>query len=89
MIRRFALTLVPLLLVACSPAAEDAGGGQVPKGSPPIANLWLSKCGACHERPQPKLRPRDYIESAMKRHKKRVPMDDDEWAAMVDFMAKK
>lgn len=60
----------------------------MPKGSPPIAKLWLGKCGSCHERPQPKLRSRDYIEAAAKRHKKRVPMDDDEWAAMIDFLSK-
>ena len=37
---------------------------------------------------KPKLRSRDYIESAMKRHKKRVSLDEDEWQAMIDFMAK-
>lgn len=77
-------------LFGCSPAVDDVStsGGQVPQGSPPIADAWLSKCGSCHERPQPKLRPRDYIEAAMKRHKRRVSLDDDEWAAMIDFMAK-
>lgn len=75
---------------ACSPAVGDAGttGGQVPTGSPPIADAYVSKCGSCHERPQPKLRSRDYIESAMKRHKKRVSLDEEEWQAMIDFMAK-
>lgn len=79
-----------VFIAACSPAVGDAGtsGGQVPTGSPPIADAYVSKCGSCHERPQPKLRSRDYIESAMKRHKKRVSLDEDEWAAMVDFMAK-
>lgn len=87
MVRSIALASF-VLLAACSPAADDASGGQIPKGAPPVANLWMSKCGACHERPQPKLRPRAYIESALQRHKRRVSLDDDEWAAMVDFLAK-
>jgi hypothetical protein len=51
------------------------------------ARVWSSRCGACHVRVQPGTRDRATLETALKRHRTRVRMDETHWAALVDFLA--
>ena len=74
-----ALVLVALLAGCEPPLAPDA---------PPIARVWMSRCGACHIRVEPDTRSKSYLEDAFKRHQKRVSLTPDEWAQMVDYLAK-
>ena len=69
-----------LLLTGCAqqPAAPDA---------PPIASLHTTRCGHCHVPPEPKTRSRAELETAFGRHKSRVHLSQDEWQAMIDFLA--
>jgi hypothetical protein len=68
------------LVAGCAqqPAAPDA---------PPIASLHSSRCGRCHVPPEPKTHTRAELETAFGRHKSRVHLSQDEWQAMVDFLA--
>jgi hypothetical protein len=71
-------------LAAC--AAGTPGGSTAP-GESPIAALHTSKCGACHAPPDPRTRSRGYLEDALSRHRRRVRLTSDEWAAMIDYLA--
>ena len=74
------LALASFLLAGCAqqPVAPDA---------PPIAAVHTSRCGRCHVAPEPNTRTRAELESAFGRHKKRVHLSQDEWQAMIDFLA--
>ena len=52
-----------------------------------VAQIHKAKCGACHLRVEPGLRTRAELESAFKRHRKRVKMSEPEWQAMIDYLA--
>jgi hypothetical protein len=75
-----ALPVLFLLLAGCAqqPAAPDA---------PPIASVHTSRCGHCHVAPEPNTRTRAELENAFGRHKHRVHLSQDEWQAMIDFLA--
>jgi hypothetical protein len=64
-------------------AAGDGGHGD----GPPIAQVWSARCGGCHRKVEPGTRDRAYLETALGRHRKRVRMNDEQWSAMVDFLA--
>lgn len=81
--RRVALgafsVLIGALATACAPAsAPDA---------PPIASVHRHQCGKCHAPPAPGSHSRQEFESAFGRHRKRVRLTDEEWQAMVDYLA--
>ena len=63
-------------------------GSALPPGSPPIANVWLGRCGACHVRVEPGTRSRAQLEEALKRHRKRVRLSEEEWIQMIDYLAR-
>ena len=71
---------VSLLLLGCSPPASSAD-------APPIASLHSSRCGRCHVPPEPKTHTRAELETAFGRHRGRVHLSQDEWQAMIDFLA--
>jgi cytochrome c5 len=70
---------------ACAPASPPT---QPAGPEPPIAAVHRSKCGACHKLPAPGTRTRAHLEDAFARHRKRVRLSEDEWAALVDFLAR-
>jgi hypothetical protein len=78
--RPWATVAALLLLAGCAqqPAAPDA---------PPIASLHTTRCGRCHVPPEPKTRSRAELETVFGRHKSRVHLSQDEWQAMIDFLA--
>ena len=55
--------------------------------SPPIAEVHRARCGACHVRVEPGTRTREQLETAFSRHKKRARLSDEQWAALVEYLA--
>jgi Skp family chaperone for outer membrane proteins len=74
--------LLGSLATACAPAA--APDGSV---SPPIAAVHRQQCGKCHAPPPPGSHSREEFETAFGRHHKRVHLTQEEWQAMVDYLA--
>jgi hypothetical protein len=71
--------LLGVLAAACAPAsAPDA---------PPIAAVHSHKCGKCHAPPEPSSHSRAELADAFGRHKNRVHLSQDEWQAMIDYLA--
>lgn len=71
--------LLGSLASACAPAsAPDA---------PPIAAVHRQQCGKCHAPPQPGSHSREEFEDAFGRHQKRVHLTQEEWQAMIDYLA--
>jgi hypothetical protein len=82
--RRVFVALALPAVAAC--AAAPSPGTSEPE-RPAIAAVHVSKCGSCHTRPDPRSRTREHLEDAFARHKRRVRLTSDEWAAMVDYLA--
>lgn len=70
---------------ACTGATPPATSTDNAERS--IAAVHHSKCGACHTRPDPKTRSREYLEQALSRHRKRVRLTSEEWSEMTDYLA--
>jgi hypothetical protein len=68
-----------------SRASMRSASADTPQSAP--ARVWSSRCGACHVRVEPGTRDRATLETALKRHRTRVRMDEPQWAALVDFLA--
>jgi len=79
------------LMVALLGSVVVACGATPPKVVDPkfteVAAIHKAKCGRCHKRVEPGLRARDHLEDAFKSHRKRVPMTEENWALMVDYLA--
>jgi hypothetical protein len=72
-------------LAACTGATPPAASTDTTR--PSIAAVHVAKCGACHAPPDPKTRTREYLESALSRHRKRVRLTSEEWSEMTDYLA--
>ena len=73
-------------------AIQGCGGTPtVPADTPApqseIARIHRSKCGNCHTRVEPGQRTREQLEAAFPRHRRRVHLSEDQWNAMVDYLA--
>jgi hypothetical protein len=66
--------------IACEPA-------QSPNAAAPIATTIAARCGTCHRIPEPGVRTRKALETALLRHRKRVRLADDQWEAVADYLA--
>jgi hypothetical protein len=71
--------LLGSLAAACAPAAAPDGL--------PIAAVHRHQCGKCHAPPPPGSHSREEFETAFGRHHKRVHLTQEEWQAMVDYLA--
>jgi hypothetical protein len=49
--------------------------------------MWRSRCGQCHERVEPKTRPRATLTAALARHQKRANLSATDVQALVDYLA--
>jgi hypothetical protein len=74
-------------LAGCGTGAPAQTGTAVAARDQAIASMHVTKCGACHTLPDPKTRTRRHLEEAFTRHKRRVHLTAEEWAAMVDYLA--
>jgi hypothetical protein len=45
------------------------------------------QCSRCHTAPQPGTRTKPYLVDTFARHKKRVHLSQEEWTAMIDYLA--
>ena len=72
------------LLTACgaapSPTIAEAR-------APAIASVWRSRCGSCHVPGEPGSHSRQALDEALRRHRKRVRLTEDEWGEMTAFLA--
>jgi hypothetical protein len=80
-------TIAITLVLAAAAVACNAPEAQVPDGARAVATVHTAKCGNCHVPPEPRSRTRAHLEDAFTRHKTRVHLSDDQWAAMVDYLA--
>jgi hypothetical protein len=65
-------------------SAPDA---RAPRDDRPIAMIHTHRCARCHALPEPGVLPRDRLEAAFSRHRKRVQLAEGDWHAMVDYLA--
>lgn len=79
---------MPVAALAVTSALAGCAPEPLAPESPPIARVWVSRCGACHTRVEPGSRTRDHLEDAFKRHQRRVHLTGDEWTQLVDYLAK-
>ncbi|MDP9033282.1 MAG: hypothetical protein M3O50_00620 [Myxococcota bacterium] len=70
----------------CVPVRADRGGVSLQE-APEISRIHRQKCGRCHAPPEPRTRTRDHLDSAFLRHKSRVRLTAEQWAAMGDYLA--
>ena len=87
---RSAIVALPVLsIVACGGEPSDAGARapQTEQAQSDIARVHRAKCGKCHERVEPGERSRDELDDALSRHRTRVPLSEDQWRAMIDYLA--
>jgi len=75
-----------LLAVAACGGANPEPAGSTPEMSA-IAHKHRSRCGACHTRVEPGERTREQLEAALARHHKRVRLTEEQWAAMIEYLA--
>jgi hypothetical protein len=64
---------------ACAPASSA--------DAPAIASVHRHECGRCHAPPAPQTRTRGQLEDAFVRHRTRVRLSDDEWSAILVYLA--
>jgi hypothetical protein len=74
------------VLSAC--ASTAAPPASQPVDTRPIGDIWHARCGNCHERIQPGEHTREFLTDALKRHRKRVRLNEEQWQAMIDFLAR-
>lgn len=80
-------TKVLTLVLAAAAIGCNTPEAQVPNGARAVAAIRSSKCGVCHSPPKPGSRTRAHLEDAFTRHRTRVHLSNDQWAAMIDFLA--
>jgi len=47
----------------------------------------LSKCGACHQRPEPGLHDRGFLVAELEVHRQRAPLSDSERRALLEYLS--
>lgn len=76
--------------LACAMACAQPGASRADaftSSGSGIAVVHAHKCGRCHQAPEPKTRSRDYVETVLSRHHRRVRLSDEEWRAMAAYLA--
>ncbi len=71
-----------------APCAAKTSVTAADTDAPPVAKIWASRCGSCHVRVEPGTRDRATLETALKRHRTRVKMDEAQWGSLVDYLAR-
>lgn len=88
---RLAALALLLSLTACkttAPAAAPTPTTQGPAGAhEAISQVHIDRCSNCHQRVEPGQRSRSTLQAALARHRKRVRLTDEQWTAMLDYLA--
>jgi cytochrome c2 len=83
-----AIAAIAFAVVGCAPAASaPAAAPSADATAPAMAELHTRKCGACHTVPEPRTRSRPHLEDALARHRKRVRLTEEQWHAMIEYLA--
>jgi hypothetical protein len=79
-----------LLGITCA----DACGGRTVAATdpgrvtqPPIVQIYLGRCGMCHERVAVGTHSRQDLDQALMRHRKRLRLSPEQWTQLVDYLA--
>jgi hypothetical protein len=80
-----AALLFPLGCAGSAPAPSNEATSEPAPSE--IARVHHARCGACHQRVESGQRSRAELEAALSRHHKRVHLTDEQWAAMIDYLA--
>jgi hypothetical protein len=75
-----------LLLLATS-AGLACAPPHPPNAAPAIAATITTRCGSCHRAPVPGSGAREALGTALSRHRKRVRLTEDQWGAVLDYLA--
>jgi hypothetical protein len=75
------------LLVFAAGCGSPSPGARTARNDSPIATIHTHRCARCHALPEPGALPRDRLEAAFSRHRKRVQLAEDDWQAMIDYLA--
>jgi hypothetical protein len=76
------------VVVAATPPPPSLAPSTPPVALPPaIALVHRARCGQCHIRVEPGQRTREALTTALARHRKRVPLSEDQWSALIDYLA--
>jgi hypothetical protein len=78
--RQGVLLLIASAALACEPE-------RPPNAAPAIAATITTRCASCHEAPKPGVRARAEVAKALSRHHKRVRLTDDQWEAVLEYLA--
>jgi hypothetical protein len=77
-----------LLAAAFAAFAAVACGPETPPNTPrAVATTISSRCGSCHAPPQAGVRTRAALGPVLLRHRTRVRLTEDQWAALLDYLA--
>jgi hypothetical protein len=81
---------LPLLAFAACGGADDSRRVSTASDTPEpaIAAEWRARCGACHVKVEPHSRDRAQVTQALGRHRSRARLKEDQWAALIDFLAR-
>ncbi|HZU81940.1 MAG TPA: hypothetical protein VE987_03440 [Polyangiaceae bacterium] len=67
-------------------AVAPLASAPAPASDADIAAIHASKCGRCHAPPEPKTRTREHLADAFGRHRTRLRLSAEQWAALVDYL---
>lgn len=81
------VALASFCVVACAFAACGPPAKPIDPRFADIARIHHAKCSKCHKRVEPGEKSRDHLDTALKKHRKRVPLTEEQWGQMVDFLA--
>lgn len=80
------------LVLACFVGAMAAACGPPEPPVEPrfadVAAINKSKCGRCHELRRRWSMSRAEVDGALVKHRARVPLTEDQWSLMAEFLAK-
>jgi len=76
------------ILLLTAPTALGCEQERPPNAAPVIATTITLRCGTCHRAPEPGTRAREALGPALSRHRKRVRLTEEQWEAVLDYLAR-
>jgi hypothetical protein len=76
------------VLLLTAPAALGCEPERPSNTGPAIATTITIRCGTCHRVPESGTRAREALGPALARHRKRVRLTEEQWVAVLDYLAR-
>jgi hypothetical protein len=76
------------VLLLTMPALMGCEPDRPPNAAPGIATTITTRCGTCHRAPEPGTRARESLGPALSRHRKRVRLTEEQWDAVLGYLAR-